>query len=363
MNVGGPAVEVANLMRELPTDRFEQRLLVGDVAAGEADFLSNQGVDLSYVRIAGLGRALKPLDDFRAFLAIRSEIKLFHPDIVHTHTAKAGGLGRLAALTVRPRPKLVHTFHGHVLSGYFSSMTNFVFTTVERVLGWFTNVLITVGPEVRNELLDAGIGSIDRFHIIEPGVALQHHPSRSSARAHFGLDDHQPVISVVGRLTQIKRPDRMLDVVEKVAAEIPNLMVLVAGGGELLEETRRTALSRSLPIRFLGWTNDVETVFAASDLTLLTSDNEGTPISIMQAALLGVPAVVSNVGSVKHMVTDGESGWLARPDASELASATVAALSDSEERTKRSEAVMKIAGERFTVSRYVAQHRDLYSNM
>lgn len=360
MNVGGPAVEVSNLMRMLPSTVFEQALVTGFVGEGEADYLDTQANDISVQRVSGLGRALRPLDDIRAFFVLCSAIRRVRPAIVHTHTAKAGALGRLAALTLIPRPRVVHTFHGHVLSGYFPRWQNWLFASIERALARITDELITVGPEVRDDLLAIGIGRRDHFHVIEPGVALRHAPTRSEARGAFGLADKTPVISVVGRLTQIKRPDRMLDAVSLAQRQMPELVVLVAGDGELRESLEARVATDQLPVRFLGWTDDVETVFAASDLTLLTSDNEGTPISLMQAALLGVPAVATNVGSVKHVVLDGVTGWLTDPNASAIATSLAEAFANPATRLKRGAAAREHVSENYSVERFISLHRSLY---
>lgn len=363
MNVGGPAVEVSNLMRRLPQPEFVQTLVTGYVGEGEADYLDSQARDLQPLRVSGLGRALKPADDLRALLALRRMIRDQRPQIVHTHTAKAGALGRLAAMTVQPRPRIVHTFHGHVLSGYFPGWANWLFATIERILGKFTDELITVGPEVRADLLAVGIGTPEHFHVIEPGVALRHTPDRAACRAAFNIDDDRPVLSVVGRLTQIKRPDRMLDAVALLRHALPRLEVLVAGDGELREALQHRVAAEHLPVRFLGWTDDVESVFAASNLTLLTSDNEGTPISLVQAAMLGVPAVATNVGSVKHVVEDGRTGWLTAADPAALAAAISEALADPGEIHRRGESARTFVMERYSVQGFVDQHAALYRRL
>lgn len=360
MNVGGPAVEVTNLMRQLPAYGIEQTLLTGHVASDEADFLATQAPDVAAISVAGLGRALKPLDDIRAFFEVRAHLRRLRPHIVHTHTAKAGAIGRIAALTLHPRPRLVHTFHGHVLQGYFSTAANLVFGTIERVLGRVTDELVTVGPEVREELLAAGIGTPERFRVIEPGVSLQHTPSRADARAALALPDDAFVIAVVGRLTGIKRPDRMLDVIAAVADRIPGLVVLVAGSGDLADATATRASAERLPVRMLGWIDDVETVFAASDLALLTSDNEGTPISLIQAAMLGVPCVATDVGSVTHVVRDGETGWIVATDVPALASAVQSAAANHDERRRRGSAARDHVSDRYSVERFVQLHATLY---
>lgn len=363
MNVGGPAVEVANLMRKLPSDKFTQVLLTGFVASDEEDYLEMQGTDIHAQRIPGLGRAVSVADDIRAFIAIRRIVKASRPAVVHTHTAKAGALGRIAAYSVHPRPKIVHTFHGHVLSGYFSKTANFAIALIERILALLTDELIAVGPEVRDALLDAGVGDAARFAVIEPGVSLRRTPTKVEARELLGLGQSVPVISVVGRITHIKRPDRMLDVIRLLQGDLPELQVLVAGDGDLREETERRASAEGLPVRFIGWTDDVETVFAASDVTLLTSDNEGTPISLMQAALLDVPAVATDVGSVRHVVIDGETGWLAPPQAVLLATAIREALSSRAELARRGQSAHRHASKAFSVDRFVEDHAQLYKRV
>lgn len=360
MNVGGPAVEVSNVMRLLPCGEFTQTLLVGHVAEGEADFLDTQGSDVPFTRIAGLGRTIRPFDDFRAFLAIRRTLVKIRPHIVHTHTAKAGALGRLAALTIQPRPKIVHTFHGHVLTGYFSRAATLGVSLIERLLAKFSNELITVGPEVREQLLAAGIGRPDHFQVIEPGVRLRQQPSRTEARLLLGIDHDALVMCMVGRLAPIKRPDRLLDVVRGLAPSFPSLRVLVAGEGELSEELRARATAEALPIRFLGWRDDVETVFAASDLAILTSDNEGTPLSLVQAGLLSVPAVATDVGSVRHVVIDGVTGWLTDTGPSDLIAAAQAALSSPELRRERGARAREHLMRTYAVDQFVEKHARLY---
>lgn len=363
MNVGGPAVQVAGLMRYLDPTRFEHRLLTGFCAPGEADYLETQARDVAAIRIQGLGRSISVLDDLRALIEIRHQLREFRPEIVHTHTAKAGVLGRLAALTVRPQPKLVHTFHGHLLHGYFGPLGTRVVTVIERVLAWWTDSLVAVGPEIRDDLLRAGVGNAGQFSVVEPGLEIREHPAQAEARARLGLDLRSPVVSVLGRITQIKRPDRMLDVISHAAFEVPGLHVIVAGDGDLRAKTQAMAEARALPITFLGWREDVENVLAASDLILLTSDNEGTPLSIIQAALLGVPCVSTDVGSVRHIVSDGETGWLTSTDSRSLSHALAAAVSDTNELKRRARAAEISATARFSVKRLAKDYGAIYTKL
>lgn len=363
MNVGGPAVQVTGLMRYLDSAQFEHKLVTGYCAPDEVDYLETQAPDVVATRIEGLGRSIRALDDLRALVAIRCEIRRFRPHIVHTHTAKAGVLGRIAAMTVRPRPRLVHTFHGHLLHGYFGPLGTRLLIWVERGLGWITDTLVAVGPEVRDDLLRAGIGRPDRFEVVEPGLELRARPTPAEARERFGMPQKAPVVSVLGRITAIKRPDRMLDVVAAVSAAVPNVLVLVAGDGDLRTSTEAAAVRRALPIRFVGWREDVEHVLAASDVTLMTSDNEGTPLSIIQAAMLGVPAVSTDVGSVRHVINDGETGWVVGRDVQSLAAATRMALTRPLERSRRGQAAQQWALPKFGVQRLANDYASIYAKL
>lgn len=363
MNVGGPAVEVEHLMRRIPEARIHQLLITGRVEADEIDYLDDRATDLPVTRIQGLGRSIRAADDFMAFFRVRRALASAGPDIVHTHTAKAGAIGRLAALTLRPRPAIVHTYHGHVLQGYFSSWANLAVRLVERVLARFTDALVAVGPEVRGQILDAGIGSPAKFRVIEPGVQLRSNWTRDTARRSYDLDPQCFTICFVGRLVHIKRPDRMLESVRILHDSGINFRVLVAGGGDLAADLEVRAIELGLPITFLGWVEDVERVFRASDLALLTSDNEGTPISLVQAGLAGVPAVATDVGSVGHVVLGGRTGWLCGTSPAELASALLEAYRDPEERIRRGAAANEYLGNRFSVDGFVAAYTSLYEEL
>lgn len=363
MNIGGPAIQISGLMRRLPHYGVEQLLLSGMCGPDESDYIDTVGSDISVTRIESLGRRVSLRNDIAALVAIRRHVKTFLPDVVHTHTAKAGLLGRIAAMSVRPRPKIVHTFHGHLLSGYFGAIATRILIWIEKLLALASDALIAVGPEVKDDLIGVGIGSEDKFVVIVPGVEVSDVPPKSQIRAQFGWQAEGPIVSVVGRVTSIKRPDRMLDVVEGTVAELPTLRVVVAGDGDLRASTEAAAKRRRLPIEFLGWRDDVEMVLAASDVTLLTSDNEGTPLSLIQAALLGVPAVAANVGSVRHVVEDGCTAWLAQPEVPSLTKALVSALSEPAELLRRSKMAREWSNKRFSVDRLAHDHASLYQKL
>jgi glycosyltransferase involved in cell wall biosynthesis len=325
MNVGGPALQVTGLVEGMHPDRFDQRLLVGSVGPGEADYVALRAPELPLTKIIGLGRSPRPLDDARALGALVREMRSFRPHIVHTHTAKAGVLGRTAAKITRV-PALVHTFHGHLLHGYFSPTVTRAVVQTERLLARRTDRLVSVGAQVRDDLLAAGIGKPSQYAVVPPGIWRPPAPAREEARAALGLPSGVPVVVFVARLTAIKRPERFLEIARRLAAGHPEAVFAVVGEGDRLAELQTAAPSN---VRFLGWRGDVENVYAASDLVVLTSDNEGMPVSLIEAALCGVPAVATDVGSVREVALDGRTGWLCPPDVDALTAAVDEALRSS----------------------------------
>ena len=361
MNVGGPAVQVSGLMRTLPDDEFDHRLYTGYCTGDEADYLETQAPDVEGTRIEGLGRALKPGDDVRALAQLIKEIRVFRPHIIHTHTAKAGVLGRTAAKLAGTGSATVHTFHGHLLHGYFSPAKTQAVVAVERALAGATTQLVAVGPQVRDDLLSASIGKPKKFTIIPPGLVLPPGPSKTDARASLGLPQDVPVIGFIGRLTAIKRPDRFAEVVRIVHAERPDAHFAVAGAGDQADSLR--IATTDLPVTMLGWRNDVETVLASCDAVLLTSDNEGTPLSLIQAGMAGLPVVASDVGSVRDVVTEGQTGWLASPRSEDLAAAVLTLLEDPAEAKRRGEHARDLALREYGVQRLADDHAALYRGL
>jgi glycosyltransferase involved in cell wall biosynthesis len=363
MNVGGPAVEITELMRGLDSGTFDQRLATGWCAGDEADFLLTQAPDVPVVRIDGLGRSIRPTDDVRALQRLVAAIRAFRPHVVHTHTAKAGVLGRVAARASGTGARIVHTHHGHLLHGYFSPARTRAVVLVEQGLSRVSDRLVTVGNHVRDDLLAAGIGRTEQYEVIHSGVRLGPLPSRADARRELGLADDAAVVSVIGRLTRIKRPDRVAAVSAAVHAQIPGVRFLVAGGGDEEDGLRAAVARRDLPITLLGWRADLERILAATDLVLLTSDNEGTPLSLVQAGLAGVPAVATDVGSVSEVVEHDETGLLCPPENDALAAAVIDLLSDEARRETLGAAARQRAQDFFSVPSFLDAHAALYESV
>ena len=361
MNVGGPAWQVSVLTRGLDAGRFETRLIVGDVGEGEADFVELRDPDLPLAKIPGLGRSVRFGDDLKAFIAIRRSIRDFRPDIVHTHTAKAGLLGRLAAVTSRV-PVKVHTYHGHLLHGYFGRFISRVLVLVEQVLARSTTTLVAVGARVRDDLVASGIGHHEQYEVIPPGVASVATIGRESARIRLGLPPDVPVVLFVGRLTSIKRPDRLIEAMSLVLESRPDAVLGLVGEGDLLKETRIRAEPLGSAVHFLGWQPDIASLYVASDCVVLTSDSEGMPVTLIEAAMAGVPAVTTDVGSAGEVVLDGVTGLVVAPEAAAVADGILRLL-DPNLRNLMGAAALARANTEFNTRRLIADHAALYDRL
>ncbi len=362
MNVGGPAVLVDSVHRRLDRSRFDPRLLTGDVSDQELDYLEVHGSPEGVRRVAGLGRSIRPFDDLRAFVSL---VRLFRdekPDIVHTHTAKAGVLGRLAAIVSRV-PVRVHTFHGHVLHGYFSPLVGRCIALIEKVLASRTTALVAVGEHVRDDLLAAGIGRRDRYTVVAPGVSVTTTADKSEARRRLNLPEDAPVVLFVGRLTRIKRPDRLVDTFQRVREALPSAILVVVGEGDLADDTRLRARSLGDNVHFLGWRSDVSTIYPIADVALLTSDNEGMPVTLIEASMLGVPCVTTDVGSAGDVVIDGETGFVVPPSDASLAAAVTRLLLDADLARRMGDRARVHAHAEFGVERLVDDHAALYERL
>jgi len=360
MNVGGPAVIVADLMRGLDNSRFDQVLVTGYCDENEADYLETVATDVTAIRVGGLGRSISPMADLRAFFSLVALIRRERPDVVHTHTAKAGVLGRLATILSGSRALRIHTFHGHLLHGYFAGWKVRLVIAIEKFLATKTDVLIAVGNQVKDDLLAVEIGKPDQYCVFFPGLPAPAEIDSREARRRLGLDVEKIYCTFVGRLTQIKRPDRLLDVAAACVARDLNLHFLIAGEGELFESSKARAEREELPITFLGWRSDIDQLFAASDMAILTSDNEGIPLTLIQAAFAGIPIVATKVGSIADIVVDGETGFLTSTQAGAMASALSALVTDDDLRFELGSVGKAHAQRYFSLEKSLADHSSLY---
>jgi glycosyltransferase involved in cell wall biosynthesis len=361
MNVGGPAILVTDLMRNLDSTKFETRLITGYCDENESDYLDEVATDIKAIRVPSFGRSLSIGKDLKAFFLLIREIRRFKPDVVHTHTAKAGVLGRVAAFLARPSAKRIHTFHGHLLHGYFDSRKVQILILVEKMLGIITYKFVAIGNVVKNDLVNVGIANNSKFEVIYPGLQNLNLSPKSEARKTLDLDPEKIYLVYVGRLTQIKRPDRLIDLGRSLKVHHPKTHIIIAGAGELLEELTGQSESESLPIKFLGWRNDIDLILSASDIAVLCSDNEGIPLTLIQASQAGLPIVSTNVGSVSDIVLDGLTGILTEVSANGLIQGVSKLLADPDLRARLGESGQMRARKLFSSQAMVERHEELYS--
>ena len=338
LNIGGPAIQAVMLSDCLRARAFDTLLMYGYLAEGEGDMtylLDNRQVRQAYV--PSMGRSVSPFADMQAVVAILRHLRAFQPHIVHTHTAKAGTLGRLATIaynrTARVKARTVHTYHGHSLEGYFRYAGAFV--RIERALARATDRLVAISPRIATDLRDRyRIGVPEQWSIVPLGfdlvpLAAIDDAARAAARRALGIDAATPVVAIVGRLTAIKQHELFLEVARRVHERQPSALYLVVGDGERRSELE--TLARTLGIaertRFVGWRKDLVTIYGATDVCVLTSRNEGTPVAVIEALAAGVPVVCTDVGGVGDVVNDPLLGAIAADgDAETLAGHVVSAL-------------------------------------
>lgn len=360
MNTGGVAVLISELVTGMDSEKFEVHLISGSCSLGEEDYLQARGIDLKQVLIPSMQRSLRPFQELKAFVQIMKELKRLKPDIVHTHTSKAGLLGRVAARIATPKARLIHTFHGHLLHGYFSKPTTQVITFSERALARISDILISMGNEVKINLLEAKIGKPQQFQVAFPGVRENKPNGNNLEAANFKVEHSQNVIfTFVGRLSKIKRCDRIIEIAIQVSSHIPAPYFLIIGNGELRDSLEIQA--RDLPITFLGWESHTEDWLAISDAAILLSDNEAVPLAMIEAGLAGLPVIATNVGSMGDVVENGKNGFLVDPIVTEIAAGIIALSESPELRKNLGDRGRDLARQRFSVETMIKRHEEIYS--
>lgn len=366
LNVGGPARQAVFLTRELAARGFDTRLVWGASEEREGQIRLPDECPSSY--LPWLTRELDPIADLRSLAAIRGIVRRWRPQVVHTHLAKAGALGRVAALT-SGAPVVVHTFHGHVLQEYFSHLENAAFAAAERRLAARTTALIGVAKWLRDDLLSFGIGREEQWHVVPVGVDLEpllhERIPADRARSALGLPLDGPIIGIVGPLAPNKDHHTFLEAAARVIAERPDSTVVIAGDGPLrrsLEAEARAMLGDH--VRFLGWVEDLPVLYGALDVVALTSRLEGTPIPLIEAAASGTPAVAAAVGGVSEVIRDGRTGLLVPPRDPVAVAAQLLTLVDDREGARRmGEEGARWVRDRFSERRLADDMAGLYGEL
>lgn len=363
MNVGGPAVQISGLMRDMNSEEFDQKLFTGFCEENETDYLQEVAPDIPVTRIPGLGRRIALFDDLKVLFRLIKIIRGFKPHIIHTHTAKAGFLGRFASILSLQPSLRVHTFHGHLLNGYFSGLKKVMLISAEKILARHTHKLITVGAQVQFDLLNVGIGKLSKYLVCPPGLQIGPLVEKNKARQNLGLNLTKIQIAYIGRVTAIKRPDRFLDVVNKLHQKHSNVDFFIAGDGDLISKCTIKINEESLPVKLLGMQTNIELVLSAADIVVLTSDNEGTPLCLIQAGMAGLPVVSTNVGSVSEIVLNGASGFVTSCRIDDLVEAIESLIRNEELRIIMGSRGKEFTLKNFGVKRLINDHENLYREL
>ncbi len=369
LNVGGPALHVTLLTERLAPPDFESLLVCGHVGPHEGDmtYLAKERGITPHI-IPQLGRALSPWRDLVTLVKLWRLMRRWQPDVVHTHTAKAGFVGRVAAWLAGV-PVRVHTFHGHVFRGYFGPLKTRLFLTLERLTAHLSDRLITISPRLRDELVHTyRIASAEKFVVVPLGLELRPYletpRGEDTFRVRYGIPQDAPLIGIVGRLVPIKNHALFLAMAARLRRRLPNAHFAIVGDGELRAalEAQAAALGLADAVTFTGFLRDLRAVYSDLDVLVIASDNEGTPVSIIEALAAGVPVASTAVGGVPDLLRGGERGHLAPAgDADALAEAVLAAYTEHD--PARQEALRQAIGAQYGAERLSRDLAALYRQL
>ena len=367
LNIGGPAIHVTLLTEKLAAPAYESILVCGTIAPGEGDmayYAEAHGVQP--IIVPELGRSLHPLRDLITIWTLYRLIRKLKPDIVHTHTAKAGFVGRVAAWLAGV-PVIVHTFHGHVFRGYFSPTMTRVFLILERITARMSDTVITLTEGLRRELAEVyHVTRKSHITVLPLGLDLAPFATVSRKSGSFRslpvAPPNAPLIGIVGRLVPVKNHELFLDAAVRVREAIPNAHFVIIGDGELRASLEHTVTARGLSeaVTFTGWLRDLASVYADLDVTVISSLNEGTPVSVIEALAAGCPVVATAVGGLPDLLDHGQLGVLVPSDDDQaLADAIINVLRHPPD-SQRAQALML---DRYSIDRLVKDLDSLYRGL
>ena len=371
LNIGGPAIHVILLSSRINHDQYETILLSGKEAPEEGNMLElaeREGVQP--IIITNLGRELNLFRDLTTLLYLYRIFKKEKPDIVHTHTAKAGTVGRIAAVLAGV-PIIVHTFHGHVLHGYFGKHKTNVFRWVERILAKWSTTIIAVSQQCKDDLIRYQIGTDETIRMIPLGLDLdrfsQTNPeARTLLRDEWGVPQDAFLFGMIARMVPIKRHEDLFRAIPLVLQQLPNTYFIIVGDGERRKELE--SLMQEIQIQhrciFAGFRQDLERVYQAVDAVVLTSGNEGLPVAIIESLSSGKPVVSTNVGGVSELIQDGLTGYLAEPfNVKSIADNLIKMASDPHKAQSMGKQAQIDILKRFSIQRLVRDIEECYEDL
>jgi len=356
MNTGGPAVFLNHLTNAMNELGVKSTIAYGFCESNETEYTENNVIHAELIKINALHRTLNPIDDLRAFIQIRKIIKAVKPDIINTHTSKAGVLGRIAAKTISLKIKVVHTYLGHLIYGYFSRPKIRIFIFIEKIMTKFTSAAIAVTTETMQSLVSNGIGRKLHWEIIRIGIPVTK-PDKNDLSLGCKIK-----ILWVGRFTDIKDPGFAVETMRELSQKIPsNFELTMVGGGALFEEIVK--LAANLPIRFVGVLKEPFKILQNFDLLMITSKNEGLPLVILEAANCLRATVSTNVGGVSEFIENNSNGYLV-PRNTSLMAEKIIFLANNKESLRESGLNARCLLEKsFSAKQMANLHFNLYSSL
>jgi glycosyltransferase involved in cell wall biosynthesis len=371
LNVGGPSLHVTALTAGLDPSRFDSTLVIGTENPGEGSMLDvaeSRGITPVIVPEM-VGEAQLKSRDVKAIVKLRRLIRETQPHIVHTHTAKAGFLGRVAARLAEV-PIVVHTYHGHVLNGYYSVTKTRLLRSMEQALARTTDRIVAVSEQVKNDLVRYGVARPQKICVIPLGLDLAPFVASAGARGDFrreiGLSDETPLVGIVGRIFPIKNHRLFLDAAARIAAAEPRARFVIVGDGVLREEMEQYADALGIRHRvlFAGWRRDLPRIYSDLDVLVVSSNNEGTPVSAIEAMAARRPVVATRVGGLPDLIIDGKTGRLVPPrDPQALANAVLEMLSDRAYARAIGDIASSAVVDRFATERLLCDIQELYTDL
>lgn len=363
MNVGGVSTLLAGLAENINQKDFNHTIITGHCENNEVDLLETEKLPCAVIYSKSLKRSIGFIDEIKSIIEMRKIITQLNPDIVHTHTSKAGIIGRLAVLSISKKPILIHTYHGHLLYGYFSKRITFFIILIERIFAKFTDVLVGDSSQVKQDLLKNKIGTPGKWQVIAPGIRILPYLPINESRISLGLLSNSKIIVWAGRFTDIKDPFLAVQVFANLSRQAKNMKFIMVGGGELRLESIALANKLHVEIMFPGWTNKIENYVSAADLLLLTSKNEGFGMVLAEAGWYKIPSLSTNVGGVTEFIENEVTGFLVDRDPIKI-SDKILELFDQPEHLKRvGENASQLVKAKFTSKVFTSQHEFMYKQI
>lgn len=381
-SISGPSHNAFFLTAHLGAG-YECKLVTGVLEDGEtsADFLLSQ-LNEQPTLLNALQRSISPSKDLQAYKQIRKIIREYKPDIVHTHAAKPGTIGRLAALHENV-PVIVHTFHGHVFHSYFNKWKTNFFIIIERLLAKRTSAIIAISDSQKFDLTSRYKIAVDqKVSVIPLGFDFKRLQDANGSKRHlfrntFSVSDDTVVLMIIGRITEIKNHRMFVDVVSSaVKSGGPRIQAFIVGDGELRQEVYEHAIANGLKVTcaadyqpgadlvFTSWRSDIECLINGSDIVVLTSNNEGTPVSLIEAQAAGKVVVATNVGGVADcLAPKNRENMVAKGDVQAMKEKICAICSNPALLTVNAEAIRQFVLHRYSYTRLVNDVRNLYSKL